>query len=369
MRGKTGEDLSRRGGLPRRDDSPQNASAVLAIDVGAGTQDILLWEPGKPIENCVQLVLPSQTVVVGRRIAALTAERKDICLTGYTMGGGPSTLAARRHIGAGFKVFATLPAAKTIRDNPEEVAAMGVQLVDKPPAGTVMVEMADVDRGALSEALARFEVRVPEQIAVAVQDHGETLTGSNRQFRFAWWRSFIQSGGRLTDLVYRGEIPPQFTRMLAVRRYLPGAILMDTGPAALWGALCDEAVSGRRRKGVVLINIGNGHTVAALVKDLRMWGLFEHHTSCLNPEKLAGYLAQLLGGSISDARVRADGGHGAFIHPDWERRPGEFDFVAVTGPNRHMAGELGFHQAAPFGDMMLAGSFGLLAAAGFIKIR
>lgn len=277
-------------------------------------------------------------------------------------------MAVRRHIEAGLKVFATLPAAKTIRDNPQEVAAMGVQLVDEPPVGAIQVPMADVDREALSEALAHFEVPVPDQIAVAVQDHGETLTGSNRQFRFAWWKSFIQSGGRLVDLVYKGEIPPQFTRMLAVREYLPGAILMDTGPAALWGALCDEAVSERKERGVVLINIGNGHTVAALVKGPRMWGLFEHHTSCLDPGKLSDYLGRLLNAALSDAEVREDGGHGAFIHPDWKPLPGEFDFVAVTGPNRQLAGELGFHQAAPFGDMMLAGSFGLLAAAGFIKV-
>jgi len=30
---------------------------ILAIDVGAGTQDILLWEAGQPMENNVKLVL------------------------------------------------------------------------------------------------------------------------------------------------------------------------------------------------------------------------------------------------------------------------------------------------------------------------
>jgi hypothetical protein len=36
-----------------------------------------------------------------------------------------------------------------------------------------------------------------------------------------------------------------------------------------------------------------------------------------------------------------------------------FEFVAVTGPNRALAAGLGWYFAAPHGDMMLTGSFGL----------
>ena len=39
---------------------------LLAIDVGAGTQDILLFESRKPIENCVKLVLPSMSAIVAQ---------------------------------------------------------------------------------------------------------------------------------------------------------------------------------------------------------------------------------------------------------------------------------------------------------------
>jgi hypothetical protein len=34
--------------------------------------------------------------------------------------------------------------------------------------------------------------------------------------------------------------------------------------------------------------------------------------------------------------------------------------VAVTGPHRRLARGLGYHEAAPHGDMMLAGSWGLV---------
>jgi hypothetical protein len=34
----------------------------------------------------------------------------------------------------------------------------------------------------------------------------------------------------------------------------------------------------------------------------------------------------------------------------------------VTGPNRHIAAPLGYYQAVPYGDMMLAGPYGLVRA-------
>ena len=45
-------------------------SPLLAIDVGAGTQDILLYDPAREPENCLKLVLPSQTQVVGAQVRA-----------------------------------------------------------------------------------------------------------------------------------------------------------------------------------------------------------------------------------------------------------------------------------------------------------
>ena len=56
------------------DKSHRPARPTLAIDVGGGTQDILLWQPDTPIENCVKLVLPSQTVVVANRIRRCTSQ-------------------------------------------------------------------------------------------------------------------------------------------------------------------------------------------------------------------------------------------------------------------------------------------------------
>ncbi|RLI73208.1 hypothetical protein DRO97_07885, partial [Archaeoglobales archaeon] len=61
--------------------------AVFTLDVGTGTQDFLLYS-GENIRNNLKMVLPSPTKIVARKINNATKQRKDIFLTGYTMGGG-----------------------------------------------------------------------------------------------------------------------------------------------------------------------------------------------------------------------------------------------------------------------------------------
>jgi uncharacterized protein (DUF1786 family) len=336
------------------------ANRVLAIDVGAGTQDILLYESNKPIENCVKMILPSQTSLVAGRIKRATAEGQDVFLTGNLMGGGPCVSAMKRHIRAGFSVYATPLAAKTIRDNPREVEEIGVHIVEEVPTEAVSIETRDVHLDSLRQALGLFDVELPECYAIAVQDHGETLEGSQRRFRFQHWERFVEAGGHISSLAYR-EIPDYFTRMRAVRADVPGALLMDTGSAAIWGALCDPAVAAHQEEGLVIVNVGNQHTVGVLLRGERVWGLFEHHTVLLTAEKLAACVGALRRGTLSNDEVYDEHGHGAMIHADYPP-DGSFEFVAVTGPNRHMAEDLGYYMAVPYGDMMLSGAFGLVAA-------
>ena len=77
---------------------------ILAVDVGTGTQDILLFESGKTIENCFKMVMPSPTVIIAERIKRATERGQPILLTGVTMGGGPCHWAARDHALAGYPV-------------------------------------------------------------------------------------------------------------------------------------------------------------------------------------------------------------------------------------------------------------------------
>jgi uncharacterized protein (DUF1786 family) len=341
----------------------------LAIDVGAGTQDVLLWEAGQTMENSVKLVLPSWTTILAGQVKQATLAERPVFLTGNLMGGGPLVSAMKRHMRAGHAVYATPRAALTVRDNLDQVREKGYVIVKEPPdvPDLLTLQARDIDLQALGDALLPFGVAVPETVAVAVQDHGECLEGSNREFRFQLWRDFVEGGGRLIDLVYR-EPPPCYTRMLAVQRDAPGAIVMDTGPAALWGILEDEEAAAHREQGFILVNLGNQHTLGVLLQGERVLGLFEHHTVFMPPSegagvgKLRGLIERLRAGVLTNEEVFDDHGHGAYISPDYAPGAG-FSFVAVTGPRRHLADDLGYYAAAPYGDMMLTGCFGLVAAA------
>ncbi len=339
---------------------------IMAIDVGMGTQDILLYDDAQHIENNIKMVLPSQTRIIAQRISHATGAGRDIFLTGTTMGGGPSGKAVREHIKAGLKVYARPDAALTIHDNLEKVTQMGVTLVgeeDTVPRGTEQIEMCDVDTHALGTALGLFETQLPGDFAVAVQDHGEAPDMSNRVFRFRHFRELLKQGGEMERFAHLNKVPPHLSRMQAVmgslKQHGNNVLLMDTGPAAICGAL-----TGKSGGPVAVVNIGNGHTLAAVVAGNRMLALFEHHTSYVDAQKMDGLIRRLCDGKLGFDDIFNDGGHGCYI-----RQAVGFlniESVIVTGPNRQIMEDsaLDVEFAAPHGDMMLTGCFGLVEMFG-----
>lgn len=358
---------------------------ILAVDVGTGTQDILLFESGERIENCFQLIMPSPTVIVQKRILRATATGSPVLLTGRIMGGGPCAWAARDHAQAGFACYMTPDAARTLDDDLTAVAALGVQVIleDEIPAvrareGERLVEitMGDFDAAALRSVFATFDVDDHvDVVAVAAFDHGDAPPGvSDRRFRFDAISARVRE--RPDALAFswpRASLPTSLTRLAAVAdaaaRYpgrvagnAPSVIVMDTGAAALAGALEDAAVSGRRE--ALVANLGNFHTLAFHLRDGRIAGLFEHHTGELDRARLEGYLRDLWRGDLDNERIFADSGHGALILEQPGSHDGEPPFLAVTGPRREMLRDSSLrpYEPAPHGDMMLAGCFGLLRA-------
>lgn len=334
---------------------------LLAIDVGMGTQDILLYDSSTNIENCIKMVLPSRTQIVAKMISNATKSKRDIVLIGETMGGGPCSVALAQHIKANLAVFATEKAALTFNDDLNKVKEMGVSVVSDDEAlelNAERIEMCDVDKPALEKALELFGLELPDKFAVAVQDHGYAPEASNRVFRFNYFREIIKKGGTLDSLVYKSNIPERFTRMKAVERTLPGALLMDTGVAAIRGALLDD----NARSPCLAVNAGNGHTLAGVVDDKKLLALFEHHTSYMSAGKLDDYLKRLCNGTLSFREVFDDGGHGCHVGEaiGFEN----IRSILVTGPRRDLmrGSKLDIHLAAPFGDMMLTGCFGLVDA-------
>ena len=342
-----------------------NDRRILAIDIGAGTMDVVLYDPAQPMENAVQLVLPSATAIIGRRIAAARDAGRAVFLHGNLMGGYHTTNAVWRHLEAGLAVYATPIAGVTVHDDLDLLSRKGVQITEKPPGDAVPIELRDVDLGVLATALSAYDVDLPETVAIAAQDHGYSPKSSNRLFRFEHWRRFLTPGSTLTDHIW--EIPPDYmTRLLAIQRDAPGAIVADTGPAAVLGALEDGRVAAAAERGACVVNVGNQHTLALLVRGEELFGVVEHHTESMDTAKLKHLVSRLIAGTVTHDEVFDDDGHGALVL-DAYRANDPFTFIAVIGPNRAMATPLGWYMAAPHGAMMLAGCFGLIRGVGGMR--
>ena len=358
---------------------------ILTVDIGTGTQDIFLYDSNLDLENGFKLILPSPTMMVHRHLKQSLQSRDPILLTGHQMGGGPSAWAIEEYARAGIPVYMTPSTATTLNDELEKVEALGIKIVSEEESNKLQVtrlELKDFDFKLISKTFADYGVSLNDlsAIAVAVFDHGNAPAGvSDRQFRFDYLDERIRAKNSLSAFAYRSsDIPPIMTRLQSVADsagHLPcPLIVMDTAPAAVLGADFDPVVTTRKQK--IICNVGNFHTLAFRLGEKGIEGVFEHHTGEIDLPKLEGLIRKLADGSLKHQDVFDDMGHGALMYSDdvFEFGKDEFDIV-VTGPRRSMFNRqseienrksLRPYYAVPFGDMMIAGCFGLLAAAAEI---
>ncbi len=351
---------------------------ILTVDIGTGTQDIFLYDSNLDIENGFKLVLPSPTMMVHRHLKRMLPTRTPILLTGHQMGGGPSAWAIEEYARAGIPVYMTPSAATTLNDELKKVEALGIRVVSEDEvkglsSSVNRLELRDFDFALLSKTFADYGISLNDlqAIAVAVFDHGNAPAGvSDRQFRFDYLDERIRAKNSLAAFAFlSSDIPTIMTRLQSVADSAPELpcplVVMDTAPAAVLGAGFDPIVATRR--GRIICNVGNFHTLAFRLGEKGIEGVFEHHTGEIDLLKLESLIRKLADGSLKHQDVFDDMGHGALMYSDEVFEFGKDDFdVVVTGPRRSM-----FHSSSvslkpyfsvPFGDMMIAGCFGLLAA-------
>ncbi len=339
----------------------QDTGPLLLLDIGSGTQDVVLALAHMSPENWPQFVLPSPAKIIAQKIQSLTACSKDVWLYGHNMGGG-FFRAVLAHIKAGHKVYCTLEAAAAIHDSIERVQSYGIEIRESAPYGAVPVQLADYDPAFWEGFLRQWSLPMPHQVLAAVQDHGVHEQG-NRLGRMKAWRALLESSAQPEDWLYThvAEQCPQCTRLETLQK-LTGGPVADTGTAAVLGMFCAPEVLARsQREGITVINVGNSHTVAMLVYKGKVSGIFEHHTGQQPLQAFLHDLQEFRLGWLPDEEVRASGGHGTvFGHRD--AAAGSFAPTFIIGPRRELLRGQG-QFVAPYGQMMLAGCFGLLRAA------
>jgi len=336
---------------------------ILAIDIGAGTQDILLFDSNKKIENCTSLVLPTPSKIFAEKLKSIEG---NVFISGDTIGGGSIARAIVSHLKKGYRVVMEESAAYSIRNDLDEVKSMGIEIGMKSEwDGFKKLDIREIDLPILKDFLLRFgEDLELDVIAIAVQDHGVAPKGvSDRAFRFEKMEAMLRKDNRPEAFHFTEDsIPFYYLRMRsavkAIRRTSSTPVMvMDTSFSAILG--CIGEVTGPS----VVVNVGNSHTIAALLINGKIEGLYEQHTHELTPKKLGHDLGSFIQGELSGRKVFEENGHGAITLRPFN---GEVS-VFVTGPNRDLFRDTGmkFVYAAPGGNTMMTGPMGLVRAAQF----
>jgi len=248
----------------------------------------------------------------------------------------------------------------------DEVKSMGIEVGEKPETDHFQeLEIREVDLPLFEKFLSNFggDLKV-DVIAIAVQDHGVSPKGvSDRAFRFGNMERMLRRNNRPETFHFlEDSMPDYYLRMksavAAVKRSSSVQVLvMDTALSAILG--CVEETRGPS----LIVNVGNGHTIAALLIEKKVEGLYEHHTHELTPEKLEHDLRLFVRGELDGEKVFKENGHGAVT---LKPLPGVFP-VIVTGPNRDLFRKTTFKfiYAAPGGNTMMTGPMGLVRAAQY----
>ncbi len=330
---------------------------ILCLDVGSGTQDVLLARPNMTPENWPRFVIPAPARMVAERICQVTDSAKDIWFYGHNMGGG-FFRAVKTHLEAGYKVYCSLSASAALHDDLERVKVMGIEICEQSPKGAVPIFLSDYSPTFWQHTLQHLGLPLPHVVLAAAQDHGVHPQG-NRAGRMLAWRTLLEHSNNPKEWLYNSA-PTELTRLRTIQQFSGGPVA-DTGTAAILGALCVSEVRERSmREGITIINVGNSHMVAALVYQEQVLAIFEHHTGQRTLEEYLHDLKEFKLGWLPDEQVHASGGHGTAFGKIPEEAGG-FVPTYILGPKREFL--QGYGQfIAPYGDMMLAGCFGLLRA-------
>ncbi len=347
---------------------------ILAIDVGTGTEDIMLYDSENLIENAIKLVIPSPHLTIAQKLAKVEG---DVYFDGVIMGGGKLKNRCIEHMEKGYNVAFEKLAAKTIRDNLKQVKSYGFEIVEDSNSSKydnyTKISLSDVDVPKLMEIFSIFDLDLEvDEIVVAVQDHGYSEDMGDRDFRFEKIREKLPKPLPPEIFAMEAEdVPEYFTRMKSVIKALAKTnpefkpVIMDTKFASLVGMCYDESVIDLNS--YIVADIGNGHTTVASIEEGKIQGIFEHHTSNLvsNPKKLENLIISLADGSITHEDVHGDYGHGAFaLNPI-----SKIEKVIVAGPKRNLIEKtnLDYYYATPAGDVMMTGTVGLIKSIEFLR--
>lgn len=348
---------------------------ILCIDIGKGTEDILVYSKSHSIENSIQMIVPSTAQLLATQINQ--TKDRPIRITGELMAGEPwnksvySITETQPN-----KVIMTKTAARSLRYVLNQVRAKGVKIVDDSEIDDYegpLITIGDINWTRISALLKNSGIRNEEitKVLICCQDHGEPEDPkqSTRDFRMKTVYKNLENRGRMEDLLFSvDEIPQELPRLRSVAQSALKVLthlnrsdifVMDSSPAVILG------VASYKTGFELVVNVGNGHTLAVILKNKTIESIYEIHTGGINLENFAENIRRLAKGDLSHEEALKSGGHGVYIRNETMMNTSDINSLfpmTVIGPNRDKIKSLDVKYVNPGGSMMMAGPIGLLRA-------
>lgn len=342
-------------------------SNCLAIDIGAGTMDILYYDFNT--REQYKAVIKSPAVTFAEKVQKA---QSPLLITGVEMGGGKAKSVLKEKANR-YHVVMTKKAAATISHSYEAFSSYGIDVIDEkeekkyPSPEYLHIKAEDIDIQLLRSITHSFGVPFSfDSIGVCAQDHGWPPEGySHLDFRHDILEKGLKNFPNPASLLYReDEIPEYLNRLTSIARSarsLPAdeIYVMDSGMAAIAGGCCDRRLG--RRKTFTVIDIATSHTLIAAVVNDEIAGFAEYHTRDINRDLIKDLIIKVAQGETEHQQILEQGGHGAYSN----KKAGinAVEYVIVTGPKRHLLLEekdTSFIEGAPMGDTMMTGTAGII---------
>ena len=343
-------------------------SRILAIDIGAGTMDLLYYDTKKEIHY--KAVVKSPVLSAGEK----AEDVDDILVLGTEMGGGSFASVLKKRA-QHTQVIMSNSSSATIHQDTERVRSFGIQVIEDLDAEELRLSneynvlmSRDLEISRLKTIISGFGVDFSfDIVGICAQDHGFAPEGlSHLDFRHNGFKAILDLDPRPQALLYEsGEIPENMHRLQSIANSAASIpsdeiYVMDSGMAAILGAVMDKHARNKDR--CIVMDVATSHTVGAALEQGQICGFFEYHTRDITCKKIDLLLRQLADGIIDHKKILSEGGHGAYM-----RKHFGFDnteIIVATGPRRKLLenSTLDIHYGAPLGDNMMTGTTGLVEA-------
>lgn len=165
------------------------ARPILSLDMGSGTQGVLLALSGGWAENWPRSILPSPAPGTTDHIHRHTAAGRPVWLYGHNMS-DDFIIAVQEQVAAGLAPVAPPDAALALYDSPERVKVQDVFITSSCPKRYTAVLLVDYEPGFWGSLFNAAGLPKPSLIVVAVQDHGHH-PGGDRAGRSSLWCALL----------------------------------------------------------------------------------------------------------------------------------------------------------------------------------